>query len=104
MQPEDAGAKLGLAKALIELDQPDKALPLLQASVELEPTNATAHFRLATLYRASGRMDDARREVELYKKYKDMKDKLRAVYKDLLIQPDEIRPDENSNDEQTGKK
>jgi hypothetical protein len=32
--------------------------------------------------------------VELYKNYKDMKDKLRALYKGLLIQPEEIRPDE----------
>ncbi len=104
MQPQDASAKLGLAKSLIELDQPDKALPLLKASIELEPTNATAHYRLATLYRKMGRMDDAKREVELYKEYKDMKDKLRGVYKELLIQPDEIRADENPEEEPAGKK
>jgi hypothetical protein len=39
-------------------------------------------------------MEDATREVELYKKYKDMKEKLRAVYKDLQVQPNEIRRDE----------
>lgn len=49
-------------------------------------------------------MDDARREVELHKKYKDMKDQLRAVYKELLIQPDEIRADENPDEEPSGKK
>jgi hypothetical protein len=51
-----------------------------------------------------GRMDDAKREVELYQKYKDMKEKLRAVYKELLIQPDEIRADENPEEEPHGKK
>jgi tetratricopeptide (TPR) repeat protein len=96
LQPGDANAKLGLAKVFIEMDQPGKALPLLEASAQLEPTNSTVHYRLATLYRKMGRVEDAKREVELYQKYKEMKDKLRVVYKELLIQPDEIRADENA--------
>ena len=96
LQPADANAKLGLAKVLLEMNKPDQALPLLEASVQLEPTNATSHYRLATLYKKLGRTDDAKREVELYQKYKQMKEKLRAVYKDLLIQPDAIRLDENA--------
>jgi len=95
LQPEDAAAKLGLAKVLLEMNKPNEALPLLEASVQLEPTNATAHYRLATLYKKLGRTEDAKREVELYQKYKEMKEKLRVVYKDLLIQPDAIRSDEN---------
>lgn len=95
LQPDDANAKLGLAKVLLEMNKTDQALPLLEASVQLEPTNATAHYRLATLYKKLGRTDDAKREVELYQKYKEMKEKLRVVYKDLLIQPDAIRSDEN---------
>ena len=94
MQPADADAKLGLAKVLLEMGEPDKALPLLEASVQLEPTNTVAHYRLATLYKKLGRTEDARREVDLYKKYKDMKDKLRVLYKDMLIQPQEIREDD----------
>jgi Flp pilus assembly protein TadD len=77
------------------MNKPGKALPLLEASVQLEPTNATAHYRLATLYKKLGRTEDAKREVELYQKYKEMKEKLRVVYKDLLIQPDAVRSDEN---------
>ena len=96
LQPGDAGAKLGLAKALLEMNKPDEALPLLESSVQLEPTNATAHYRLATLYKKLGRTEDARREVELYEKYKEMKEKLRVVYKDLLIQPDAIRSNEDA--------
>lgn len=104
LQPGGADAKLGLAKVLIEMDQPDKALPLLESSAQLEPTDATVHFRLATLYRKLGRMDDAKREVSLYQKYKDLKEKLRAVYKEMLIQPDEIRADENPEDGPHSKK
>jgi tetratricopeptide (TPR) repeat protein len=95
LQPGGADAKLGLAKVLIEMDQPKKALSLLESSAQLEPTNATVHYRLATLYRKMGRLDDAKREVELYQKFKEMKEGMRAVYKDLLIQPDEIKSNEN---------
>ena len=91
LQPADAEAKLGLAKTLIDMNQADKALSLLEDAVRLEPTNATAHYRLATLYRKMGRGDDAKREVELYQKLKDMKEKLRALYKELQVQPAEIR-------------
>jgi len=98
LQPADADAKLGLAKTLIEMNQSDKALPLLEDAVKLEPTNATAHYRLATLYRKIGRVDDAKREMDLYKKFKEMKEKLQALYKELQVQPKEIRA--NQQDEQ----
>jgi len=56
------------------------------------------------LYRKTGRIDDAKREVELYKKFKEMKEKLRTLYKELQVQPKEIRADEpdekNERDEQ----
>ena len=94
LAPGDSDAKLGLAKILIGMNQQDKAQALLEQTVQLEPTNAVAHYRLGMLYRQAGRMDDAKREVELYKKYKDMKEKLRAVYKDLQVQPGEIRADQ----------
>jgi len=94
LQPSDAEAKLGLAKTLIEMNQTDHALKLLEETVQLEPTNATAHYRLSTLYRKLGRAEDSRKEVELYKKYKDMKEKLNALYKELQMQPKEITADE----------
>lgn len=94
LQPADADAKLGLAKTLIEMNQNDKALTLLEQTVAQEPTNAIAHYRLGSLYRKNGRTDDAKREMEIYKKLKDTKEKLRAQYKDLLVQPSEIRADD----------
>ena len=94
LQPNDADAKLGLAKAFLDRNQQDKALPLLQEAVQLEPTNATAHYRLANLYRQMGKTDEAKQQLELYKKFKDMKEKLRAVYKELQIQPKEFITDE----------
>jgi len=94
LQPADAEAKLGLAKTLMEMNQADKALPLLEDAVQLQPTNAAAHYRLAMVYRRMGRVDDAQREVDLYKKFKEMKEKLQVLYKELQIQPKEIRTGE----------
>ena len=94
LQPSDADAKLGLAKLLIDMNQSAKATALLEQTILLEPTNATAHYRLGTLYREAGRVDDAKREIDLYRKYKDMKEKLRAIYKEMQIQPEEIRADD----------
>lgn len=94
LQPTDAEAKLGLAKTLIEMDQTDKALKLLEEAVQLEPTNATAHYRLGSVYRKMGRADDAKREMELYKKFKDLKEKLHSLYKELQVKPEEISADE----------
>ena len=94
LQPGDADAKLGLARTLIEVNRTEKALVLLEQAVQLDPTNASAHYRLGTLYQKVGRAEDAKREIELYKKYKDMKEKLRNLYKELEVQPEEISGDE----------
>jgi len=93
LQPGAADAKVGLAKILSEMNQTDEALPLLEEAVRLEPTSATAHYRLGTLYRKLGRSEESKKEIELYKKYKDLKEKLRVVYKDLQLQPEEITVD-----------
>lgn len=94
IEPADADAKLALAKVLIDLGETDKAQSLLEEAVRLDPTNAVAHYRLGTLYRKRGRKDDANREIEIYKKLKDEKEKMRTVFKDLLIQPKEIHADQ----------
>jgi tetratricopeptide (TPR) repeat protein len=91
LTPSDSDAKLDLAKILIEKNQSDQALALLEETVKLEPTNATAHYRLGTLYREKGRTDEAKREVDLYKKYKDEKEKLRLLLKEMQIQPSQIK-------------
>jgi tetratricopeptide (TPR) repeat protein len=94
LQPSDADAKLGLAKTLIAMNESGKALKLLEETVQLDPTNATAHYRLGSMYRELGRAEDSKKEIELYKKYKDMKEKLQALYKQLQIQPKEVSVDE----------
>ena len=96
LQPSDADAKLGLANALMEMNQTAKAMTLLEEAVKLEPTNAVVHYRLAALYHKNGRPEDAKREVELYKKYKDVKEKLAALYQELMIHPAQTGSEESA--------
>jgi cytochrome c-type biogenesis protein CcmH/NrfG len=93
LRPDDSDAKLDLAKVLIQMNQPAKAQALLEQTVQLDPTNATAHYRLATFYREQGRTEEAKQQLELYQNLSKEKDKLRAVYKGLVIQPTEIKAD-----------
>jgi cytochrome c-type biogenesis protein CcmH/NrfG len=83
LQPDDPEANIGLAKVFMTTDQPQRAEPLLLHAIKLDPTSALAHFRLSTIYRQTGRAADAQHELEEYQKYKQMKEKLRTIYKDL---------------------
>jgi tetratricopeptide (TPR) repeat protein len=94
LQPDDAEANFGLAKTLIAMNQQAKALPVLERAVQLEPTNAAAHFRLSTIYREMGRTADSQHEVEEYKRYKLMKEKLEALFKEMQLHPAGLTTDD----------
>jgi len=83
LQPNDPDANIGLAKVMMSLDQRQKAQALLQHAIKVDPTNAVAHFRLSTIYRESGRFDEAKQEIEEYQKYNKIKDQLRELFRDL---------------------
>jgi tetratricopeptide (TPR) repeat protein len=87
LHPSHPEASIGLAKVLMTEDQPQEAERLLLHALQLDPTSALAHFRLGTIYRQTGRTADAKHELEEYQKYKQMKEKLRAIYHDLHQQP-----------------
>jgi len=94
LQPNDPEANIGLAKALIEMKQPQKAQALLEHALQIDPTNSVGHFRLSMLYRQDGRVEDAKRELQEYQKYKDMKEKLKKIYQDMRLQPAKPETDE----------
>ncbi len=94
LQPNDAEAAVGLAKTLLSLNQPQKAQPLLEHAVAVDPTNAVAHLRLSAVYRQAGRTADATHELEQYQKYKAVKDKLDAIYREMGLQASRVNQDE----------
>ena len=57
----------GLGIALWQMGRTDEAIANLQAAIEADPTNATAHQKLAEVLESLGRADEARREIEMAK-------------------------------------
>ena len=65
-----------MGRALLAQDQPEKAVPLLEESVKLQPDNAQAHFYLEQAYRRVGRKADAQREKSEFVRLKSQQDPL----------------------------
>lgn len=96
LQPDDPEANYELGKVLAAMNQPEKAEKLLEHAVQIDPTNAVIHFRLSTVYKRLGRSEDAKHEVEEFRKYKDLKEKLRDTYRELHLDPHKLDMDESS--------
>ena len=91
--PSDADASIGLAHVDTERGQGEAALPLLQGVIAADPTNVLAHYRLSSAYRQLKRPEDAKRELEMYQKYKEIREKMRAIYKEMRQQSPQSDPD-----------
>ncbi len=48
---------------------------------------------MSVVYRKLKRPEDAKRELAEYQKYKDLKEKLRKIYKDLRLEEGVAEPD-----------
>ncbi len=96
LQPGDADAALGLARVYTEKNDPASALPLLEQVTAADPTNVLAHYRLSAVYRKLNRTEDARRELVAYQKFKDIKEKLRSIYKEMRL---DAPPGEDAKEE-----
>lgn len=83
LQPRDGDAKTGLAIVLISTNRANEAITLLESALKDDPANLVAHYRLSQLYRRAGRPADAERETEAFNHYKEVKDKLGKVFKQL---------------------
>jgi len=87
LQPNDADAALGLGNTLAAMHQLDKALPLLERAVKLEPFSSVIHYRLASVYREMGRAADANRELAEFKRIREMKVRLKQLYEEMRLRP-----------------
>jgi len=83
LQPRDSEAKTGLAITLISTNRSSDAVALLESALEDDPSNMAAHYRLSILYRRAGRTAEAQRELEAFQHYREVKDKLGRVFKQL---------------------
>jgi Tfp pilus assembly protein PilF len=80
LEPNSTDATIGLANVVAQKGDPTAAATLLEQVIAADPTNYLAHFRLSAVYRRLNRPDDVKRELDAYKKYKDMREKLKTIY------------------------
>jgi len=78
-------ARVGLAKIYADQGQQAKALAELEQAIRLEPENAAAHYALMLVYRDLGKNEDAGREMDLFQKLQEKKERdFRSLLQSLL--------------------
>jgi tetratricopeptide (TPR) repeat protein len=87
LQPTDSDTETGLAIVLISLNRAGEAIALLESALKHDPTHLAAHYRLSMLYRRAGRLPEADREMETFRHYQEIKDKLGRTFKQLAGPP-----------------
>ncbi len=68
-----AGVHYKLGSAYYEIGKPDEAIEELQKAIEISPNLAKAHHQLSTVYKSIGNIQEAEKELNLYKSLKSVK-------------------------------
>ncbi len=92
MCPNLAEARLDRGKVLLQLHRNDEALVDLQAAAKQTPDEASVHFLLARAYRALGRAQDARSEMQLFSDLEEKTRKATAERAQEIMKNKETRP------------
>ena len=66
-------AHIGLARTLIELNEPKKALPYLEVALRLNSQNEVSHYQLSRVYKALGKTTEQQKELELFRRLREQK-------------------------------
>ena len=67
-EPEFFAAHNALGRALLELDQTDRAIAELETAARLAPNSIQTYFSLARAYQKAGRLDDVKRARDTFVK------------------------------------
>jgi tetratricopeptide (TPR) repeat protein len=67
LKKDDPSALLGTAHCMLELKHFEKAIATLHRVLELDPSQAIAHFYMSRAFLGLGQTDDARHEAEIYR-------------------------------------
>lgn len=71
LEPHMIEARLGVARIYASEKEYEKALDQLQQVLKLEPENTMAHYRIAQAYEKLGRLEDSKREMEMFQRLKE---------------------------------
>jgi len=71
--PDFEEARIGLARVLIALNEPEKALPHLEKAILLNPENEVSRYHLALVYRALGNTAGQEKELAEFRRLRASK-------------------------------
>ncbi len=83
VDPQLPGAALAIADAEVDKGEYAAAALKLEQVVNEDPSNILAHYRLFTIYKRLKRPEDAKRELEAFQRYNQLKKKMQAIYKEM---------------------
>jgi len=85
-RPDFEEAQIGLARVLMELHQPAQALPHLQQALKTNPDNEVTHYQLSRVYSALGDATAQTRELEQFRRLRQIKQSQQALLSEGLFQ------------------
>ena len=83
VHPNFVEGLIAMGKVLTAKEQVDRAVDYLQRAVEIDPENDAAHYRLAQAYRQLGRIEDAERELDEFRRIRGVMESLGAIYRQV---------------------
>jgi tetratricopeptide (TPR) repeat protein len=83
LQPGFPDAFIAAGKVLVSTDQPERAIPLLEKAVVLDPWNEVAHYRLAQALQKIGDRTRAERELAEFRRLRSGLESLRGIYRQV---------------------
>ena len=83
IDPKLPEAAIGLAYIDAQNGDFAEAASMLEEVIAADPTIALAHYRLNVVYRKLNRPDDAKRELAAYQRYKEIRERMRTIYKQM---------------------
>ncbi len=98
LQPDDPDACIELAKVLSRDDDSEKAQHLIEHALKIDPTYQLGHYRLSRIYKKQGKIQDSDREFAEFRKYKQMNDQLRTIFKDMRMNAGKNEKDEDTDE------
>lgn len=87
LRPDFTDALIALGKLRTFQGQPEKALPVLQEAIRIDPGNEVAHYRLAQAYKKLGRAGPAEQELAEFRKLRKASASISAIYQQAQRKP-----------------
>jgi tetratricopeptide (TPR) repeat protein len=87
LNPADAGAQLGLGRALATLAKDEEAVKYLRMAAQTDPLSSEAHYRLAIVCKRLGLLEEAEKESHLFLEIKQTKERVTALYRQMNKKP-----------------